>query len=200
MAKESLTGLSGSPRVSKALRELQGLTVSVLTGASANTKIDLAAIRPEDTIVSAVMVAAGVPSDISADASIVDLRATGTLTLGTVVANNTATVNGRLFTFKATPTDLQHVLLGGTAAANAINLAAKINALEGNAVTATPATNVVTVRANAEGTAGNSIAIVGGSNVTASGATLAGGSATGGVKFTSSTASNTVLLTWFNKR
>ena len=201
MAKESVAKLmQGNPRIPKILKELQGFSVSVLTGANADTKIDLAAIRTEDTVISAILSDGTTLTDITADHSIVDLRASGTLTLGTVVANNTATVNGRVFTFKATPTGVQEVALGADADAAAANLAAAINAVEGNTVTASAASNVVTVKANAEGTGGNAIAIVGGSNVTASGATLAGGSATGGVKFSSSTATKQVLLFWFNKR
>jgi hypothetical protein len=201
MAKESLSNISGNPRVVKALRELQGLNVSVLTGANAATKIDLAAIRPEDTVVSAIMFTGGVPSDITNTHSIVDVRATGTLTVAADrVANGTATVNGRVFTLKAAPAGVQEVALGADNVATAVNLAAAINATEGNTVTASANAGVVTVTANAEGTGGNSIALVGSTKITASGATLAGGTATGGVKFSGSTSGNVVVLTWFNKR
>ena len=57
-----------------------------------------------------------------------------------------------------------------------------------------------TATAVAEGTAPNAYTIVGGTNGTASGATLAGGTATGGISISSSTASAKVLVIWSNKQ
>lgn len=202
MAKESVAGLmQGNPRIPKILKELQGLSISVLAGATADTKIDLAAIRQEDTVVAALLNDAGSFSDITANHSIVDTHASGTLTIAADrAANGTAAVAGRVFTFKAAPAGVQEVALGADNVATAVNLAAAINAQEGNKVKATADAGVVTVTANADGTAGNAITLVGSAKVTASGATLAGGTATGGVKFSSSTATKQVILFWFNKR
>jgi hypothetical protein len=188
----------------KILTELQGLNVTLLTGAAANTKIALAAIRNEDTIISAVQFAAGVPTDITGTMSIDDLRASGTLTLGSVVAGNNAVVNGKTYTFRAAGTQnalLNEISLGANANEAAANLAARINFAEGSGVVfASAAANVVTVRARAEGTGGNAITISGSTNVTASGATLAGGAASGGVRSSGNTTGNTIQLFWYNKK
>ncbi len=87
-------------RLPKILQELQGFTISgPLTGAAANTPIVVAdGIDIQDTIVKALMFASGVPSDITSTVSIVDLRASGTLTLASVVAGATATINGKVYT------------------------------------------------------------------------------------------------------
>ena len=77
-----------------AVKELQGLTISLLTGASADTKIDLAAIRDEDTIITCLNNNAGTITDVTNTMSINSLKATGTLTLDTVVEDETATVQG----------------------------------------------------------------------------------------------------------
>lgn len=206
MALQSIAQLgkggSGIPdALPKALRELQGLKFAVLAGAAANTKINLAAIRPEDTIVAAIQFAAGVPTDKTATMSIDDVRASGTLTVGTVIADNTVTVNGKVYTWKATENKLlRHIGLTGTANGNAAALAAMINLHDGNTLIATVSTNVVTVRALAEGTGGNSIGIAASANVTASAATLANGTTTGGVRSTDNTSSNNLVVVWFDKQ
>ncbi len=66
------TGFQGSGPGSAAamIKELQGLTVKVLDGAAANTNIAVAGIEVEDTIVSAIEFAAGVPADRTAVATI----------------------------------------------------------------------------------------------------------------------------------
>lgn len=190
------------------LAELQGLNISLLTGAGANTKIDLAAIRSEDTIVGAINNNAGTLTDIKAAASIVDVRATGTVTVGTVAAGDTVTVAGLTYTLVANDAvvqahDKSKVKVGASANDCAANLAAAINAREASRsaqqVSASVLTNVVTVTAIAEGTSGNALTLAETGNTFAvSGATLAGGTATGGIKFTGVT--NQVILFWFNKR
>lgn len=194
-------GGQGSNTVYSTLKELQGLKVSLVAGAAANTKINIAAIRAEDTIVSAINNNAGTLTDITADVSIADVRASGTLTLASVVANDTAVVAGVTFTAKAAVTNLQHFLVGVDNDTTAANLAAAINKYfknMDNKVTATAAAAVVTVVATAEGTGPNAYTLVGGAHITASGAVLSGGTTTGGIKSTSVT--NQVLLVWFNKR
>jgi hypothetical protein len=58
------TGLQGDgPGTAAAMiKELQGLTVTVVPGAAANTNIPVASIATEDTIVSAIEFVAGVPT------------------------------------------------------------------------------------------------------------------------------------------
>jgi hypothetical protein len=67
-------------------------------------------------------------------------------------------------------------------------------------VVATAASNVVTVKAVEEGTGGNAIVLTSadGTIVASGSGTLAGGTATGGIK--SSGATNQIILFWFNKK
>jgi phage tail sheath gpL-like len=203
------TGMHGAGQGSAArmLRELQGLRVSIVAGGSANTKLALSTIRDTDTIISALNNNAGTITDVTGTISIDDLRAVGTVTVGTAAANDTVTVAGSVYILvpaieKVEQFDYTKVKVGATAAETAANLAAAINKREGNRsasqVIATAASNVVTVRAVAEGTSGNSITLAEvGSSFTVSGATLAGGSATGGIRSTGAT--NSVILFWLEK-
>lgn len=188
------------------LAELQGLNINLVTGGSASTKFNLAAIRQEDTIVAAFNNNAGTLTDIKANITIADTRASGTLTLSGIVADDTAVVNGVTYTFKASPNsgDIRQVqLTAGNNNANAAALSAAINKYNdcrGSYVTNVSATvlnNVVTVTANSEGTDANSYGLVGGTHITASAATLAGGTTTGGIL--SSSVTNQIILFWFNK-
>jgi hypothetical protein len=118
--------------------------------------------------------------------------ATGTVTFSVAVpaANDTVTVNGRVYTFKATvAATADEVLIGADLAATAVNLAAAINAtaasagtLFGSATTintdvrATVSGAVVTVIALNAGDEGNAITLAEAStNIAVSGATLTGG-------------------------
>lgn len=188
------------------IAELQGLRISLITGGAANTKFDIAAIRPEDTIVAAHNNAAGTVTDITANVTIADLRAAGTVAVGTPVLGDTVTIAGLTYTVVAAntvvaPHDFSKVKLG-TAAEVAARLLAAVNARENNRtsqVSATLASTTLTVTAVAEGTAGNTIALVEvGTTFTISGVVLTGGSATGGIKSTSVT--NQITVFWFNKR
>ena len=185
------------------IKELQGLSIELLAGQTTPTKHPLAAIRPEDTIIKALNNAAGTITDITANVSIVDPRATGTVTLATAVAGNTVTVNGLVYTgVVGVPANYTQFSVDTSDTAAAASLAAAINTREANgnyAVTATAALGVVTVKAVADGTAGNAITLAKvGTPVTVSGATLANGTATGGI--TSSSTTNQVILFWTNKR
>ena len=215
MALESLSGIGpggsgfqgeGSGSVASVLTELQGLTVTLATGALANTKIDVAAIRDEDTIITCLNNDAGTITDITSSMSIVDLHATGTLTLDTVIATDACAVNGVTYTFQAgDATSYGQVKLGASDTLSAAALAAAINAYENSIdndyspdVVATSDAAVVTITAVVEGTAGNAITITAAdATITPSGATLAGGTATGGVKSTGAT--DQILMVWFNK-
>ncbi len=186
-----------------AVNELQGLNVSLFTGGNADTKFDVAAIRSEDTIIACLNNNAGTITDVASTMSINALNALGTLTLDTVVEDETATVQGVVYTFKDAPTSAHtSVDVGASDTISAANLAAAINAVEhgpsgARRFTATSAVAVVTITATAEGTAGNAYTIVGDTQITASAGTLAGGTATGGVQSTGAT--NQLIMFWFNK-
>lgn len=214
MSLFSLKGLgSGGAGVAdalpKILKELQGLKFAVLDGAAANTKIDLAAIRQEDTIALCLQLAdAGGATDRTGVTTISSVKASGTLTMATVVNGNTAQVRGVTYTFRTTPVAgvLTDVQLAGTNADNAANLAAAINAYElrqnaGPRVVASANAAVVTITAVAEGTAPNAFTLVGtASTITASAATLTGGTDTGGISINAATTASKVLLVWFDKQ
>lgn len=200
-------GLSGQSADSlfAILREVQGLNVSVIAGAGANTKLNLAAIRDEDTIIGALNNNAGTITDIKANVTIEDLRAKGTITFstGATVANETITVNGKVYTAKAAPVVAnREFLVTAVFADAAASLVAAINYAEARALNEVVASNlagVVTVAAVVEGTGGNAITLTeAATNVALSGATLSGGTATGGIK--SSSITNQVILFWFNKK
>ena len=202
-------GLSAAELVNVAtmLKELQGLNVSLLAGAAANTTIALAAIRKEDTIIAALNNSTGTLTNILPNVTINDVRASGTVAVGTAAAGDAVVVAGLTYALVANDTvvaanDFSKVKVGANAAGCASNLAAAINAREANRtqqVSASVSTNTVTVTAVAEGAVGNAIALTEtGNTFTVSGATLAGGTATGGIKSTSVT--NQVLLFWFDKK
>lgn len=107
-------------------------------------------------------------------------KATGTITISTQpVANDTVTVGGVVYTFKASVVAATDVLIGASAAATAQNLrdtlANSTNPIVSQAVY-TIATNVVTVTYGSFGTNGNTFTLAKSSaGITLSGATLAGG-------------------------
>lgn len=195
----------GGARVNDALgalfKELQGLTFSAVAGATAGTKIDVAAMRKEDTLVAVLNLTDNV--DDKANCTIQDTRASGTVTLTSAVTGNLVTIAGVKYTFKAAAEAdraKRFVSLGNSDTEAAANLAAAINA-EGSGVHATSASAVVTVTADADGTAGNAITMTKtGAPIALSGATLANGTATGGFKSTTNLSTKNVLVVWFNKR
>jgi len=107
------------------------------------------------------------------------VKASGTLTLASVIATNTAIINGVTFTAVAAGATGNQFNVGGTDTITAANLAAAINAsvtaLVAGYVTATSAAAVVTVSSAFYGLAGNQTTIAGGgATVTASGARFDG--------------------------
>lgn len=109
-----------------------------------------------------------------------DVAASGTLTLASVVATNTCSVNGTTFTCVASGATGNQFNVGGTDTITATNLAAAINAsataVVSGAVVATSSGAVVTITALASGAGGNMYTISGGqATITASGANLTGG-------------------------
>lgn len=110
--------------------------------------------------------------------------AAGTLTFSTAVpaANDTVTINGVVFTFKAAaPNAANHeVLIGGTLAATATLLAAAITAAVADTEVVASATGaVVTLRSEVPGAGANAITLAKNfataGNMTLSGATLSSG-------------------------
>lgn len=131
----------GNPaELHKIVRELQGLRSTLVDGAAAGTKMNIAAMRTEDTILSAVVLADtwAAPTDDTANITIQPTKASGTITIsGNPVADETVTVNGTVYTWKATPTAKTHVkITAGDNTAMAAALAAAINAYENRFETA----------------------------------------------------------------
>lgn len=162
----------GNPKeLYDAFVELRGLKSELVTGAAAGTAMACGNIGTEDTILSAVVFtdAGGSVVDDKANITIQSKKASATLTItGNPVADETVSVNGVTYTWKAVPTAKNHVLItAGNNTAMAASLAAAINAYEARyesqlngdpnrlaAVVATSAAGVVTVTSIIEG-AGN---------------------------------------------
>jgi hypothetical protein len=213
-------GSGGNTSLPKAIAELQGLTISLLTGAGAAAPISLPDIEGEDTILAAIAFGgAGSPDgvgmeDITADASIGARQASGTLTVSPLIADgDVIVVNGKTYTFtemaETTSTNVRPNVIPFEQDASgnaddevvAARLAQVIMSSDA-ALTCTVAGAVVTVKWRVSGTVGNSkTLVVSASNghVTRSGATFTGGAAAGTVSFSGSTIGLAILLFWYNK-
>lgn len=129
-----------------------------------------------------------------------------TLTPATVVAANTAVVNGVTFTAVASgATDVQFNLKG-TNALQGVEIARAINAYQFKygtldvVATANVTTGVVTITPQSAPT-GNAIALSeAATNFAASGAYLSGGTNTGSIKSTTDLSTSTLILFWSNKK
>jgi phage tail sheath gpL-like len=106
-------------------------------------------------------------------------RASGTLTLASVVATNSCVINGVTFTAVASGATGNQFNVGVDDPTTAANLAAAINAsitaFVSGYVVATSSGAVVTVLSVFYALAGNMITLAGGTNITASGSKLTGG-------------------------
>ncbi len=192
----------------EALKALFGLKVSLIAGAAAGTKLNLADIRPGDVILAAHNNNSGAFTDVTAGTTIDNPNATGTVTVGAATAGDSVTIAGLTYTLVAPGTAIDAggmtklALVGGqTAAALAGRLAALVNAREDNRtskVKASANAAVITLTAVEEGTVGNAVALAEtGNTFTISGATLTGGTNTGGIKVSATT--NQVVLYWLKK-
>lgn len=200
------------------LKELQGLNVTVVAGAAAGTKMNVAAMRTEDTIMAAVVStdAGGALANDVANCTIQDTKAFGTITVsGNPVADETFVVNGKTYTFKNTITaGLGQVkITAGQNNTMAAAIAQAINAYEARLlnndqgyntpqVVAVANAAVVTVTAVVDGAAGNAITLTeNATNVAVTGSgTLTSGTDTGGFKSTTNLTGKSVTLHWYNKQ
>jgi hypothetical protein len=217
-AAQALLSAPGA-QLQSILRELQGLSFSLVAGAAAGTAMNIPALRLEDTILSAISTSAttGAQVDQTGTLTIQDTHASGTLTVASdPLDGDTVTVNGHVYTFKTVPTAIDHVkITTGNTTTTALALATAINAWEtrvqtalaGDAnhialVVASAATNVVTVKSVLDGAAGNGIYSLATSSVrvTVSGAFVAGGTDTGSVKSSANLTGLNLLVVWFNKQ
>ena len=150
----------------------------------------------------------GAFTDVTAGTTIDNPNATGTVTVGAATAGDSVTIAGLTYTLVAPGTAIDAggmtklALVGGqTAAALAGRLAALVNAREDNRtskVKASANAAVITLTAVEEGTVGNAVALAEtGNTFTISGATLTGGTNTGGIKVNATT--NQVVLYWLKK-
>jgi hypothetical protein len=201
-------GLTDAP---KQIAELQRLRITPVAGAAAATKMNVAGLRLADTLVSVLQGTSGTFVDDTANCTIVDTHASGTLTVAAVNDADTCVVDTVTFTFKDTPTAGNHVKrTAGDNTANALALKTAINTYlvrlgSGeryltSKVKATVSGAVVTVTAVADGTAGNAIVLTGTpTRLAASGSgTLANGTATGGIKSTTDNSSKAMLVVWLD--
>lgn len=210
---KSISSIQGGfpPGLGAVITEAQGLTFALIAGGSANAKLNIAAIRKEDTVLFAMNNNAETLTDVTNTITISETRASATLTVASVVNTDVCVVNGVTYTFKTTPTLENHIKVTAAGAgadnANAAALARAINRYEGRFVSGelnTPKVKavanaaVVTVTSNADGAAGNAITFTGTAVrlVATGGGHLAGGTDTGSIS--SSGATNQLLVAWYN--
>lgn len=202
--------------VQGAVRELQGYTVTLLAGAAIDTKIDVAAIREEDTILSVIHNTAGTLADLTSEAYVFDIKATGTAALASLVAGDQVVISGKIFqaVTGTTPGNggegsagTWYFGIGANDTESGENLAAVVNHRFGlipGGVTATESTGTVTLKAVQEGTVGNAITLTestSGARITLSAATLTGGTNTGGIALdTTDTTGDQLLVSWYNRK
>lgn len=128
------------------------------------------------------------------------VKATGTITFSTGApsADDTVTINGVTYTFKASPASEYEVAVGSTFTEAATNLMAKIaQSVDPRILTAdySRAAGVITVTYESYGTIGNSFTLAkSGDNIAVSGATLASGADSTGAKVNVPNAVGTDLL------
>jgi hypothetical protein len=214
-------GGSGIPdAMPQAIAELQGLTLSVITGAAAGTVMPVTGMDPEDHLGGVVNLTDLESVDV-ATCTVSERNASATITCLTTAADgDTVVVNGKTYTFKdvvvhtsyntppyVVPTDITPS--GSDPEEMASRLATAImsgdstlTATVGPNADSPPLQAVVTVKVRSAGTAGNAYTLTEtGGAVTVSGATFSGGTAEGSAGFTctSSLAAKKVLVLWYDK-
>lgn len=205
----------------RAVAELQGMKLSVVTGAAAGTVVPVAGMDPEDHIGAAVNLTDLVDVNVST-LSIAGRNAQATITaLTTAVDGDKVTVNGKAYTVKdvvvhtsynpppgiipidITPSGNDAELLAKRLATAIMSGDSSLTATVGPDAASPPAMTKVTVKVRQPGTAGNAYTLTEtGAAFTVSGAVFTGGSATASSGFTSSVslAAKKILLLWYDKR
>lgn len=179
-----------------------GLVVKAFASGAAGNAI---AVSEPDTTIALTTNNAGFLGDGNGD------DATGTLTCASVIATDTATVNGHLYTAVAVADDNVNdpsiFSIGVSDATCAQSLRDKINLRElgKDTIVASTSTNVTTVTTTTIGVAGNAITLAEtGGTITLSGAVLTGGTAIGGGLVsnpgTTPLLAGTAMLMWINKK
>ncbi len=157
------------------IRELQGFRSTLIAGAAAGTKMNIASMRLEDTILSAIqfITAGGAPVDDKANITIQPTKAYGTLTIsGNPVALDTFEVNGVTYTWNGVNGAAKSIpITAGNVTAMAEAVVAKVNAWERshkNAVVASNVAGVVTFTSVDDGVGNGPIVTDTGSTITVS--------------------------------
>lgn len=206
--------LERTTHVTRAIKELQDERFSIEAGVGIGVKIDVADIRIWDTIKRVLNNTAGVFTDITSSISIVDVAATGTVTVSGPSVDDTVTIDGVTFVMKAAGTTILQTSLtleedigfaeGASDALTAANLVAAINSVLGRQIDSVEASDagggVVDLKAQQQGTPGNAITLVdSGGGLTVSGATLTGGTDTGGISSSLDNTGDELHVTWYDK-
>ncbi len=147
------------PTVKKAVTELQGLRSNLVSGAAADINSDVAEIKTEDTLVSAINNNAGTLTVVDiADITIADGFARGSAVFLSVVATDVLIVNSLTYTgvngVKANNTEFSVDTSDTAAAADIVD---SINSRDGANVLATSVGTTVFIVAIAEGAVGNAL-------------------------------------------
>jgi hypothetical protein len=217
MSLTSLSGLgfggAGIPdAMPKAIAELQGQMFSLVAGAAANTAIAIPGIEATDTVKTVLDLTT--PATIpAANVTVIDRRASGTITLlSTIADGDVIAVNGKSYTFTEMHTNpsssagpgvipITTTPSGVDVDAVAAKFANVLMSSDSN-ISASHVAGVVTVTWRVAGTAGNSVTLSVANahgHATASGATLTGGTATTGIKISTTTAGKNLLVVWYDK-
>jgi len=158
---------------------VMGRKVSVKVPLAETTAINLAKIMP-----GAILTTNGA-------------KATGDIVVSTPADNDTITVNGKVFTWKTAASGADQVTIGGSSAASAQNLQAKLAASTDPRVVQahyTVAASTVTVTHDDYGTAGNAFTLARSGTGTTVPATLSGGTAVTQMKVSVPTGTGLSLL------
>jgi hypothetical protein len=204
----------------QAIAELQGMKLTIVDGAAANTNIPVPGMDPEDHI--GAIVDLTTPATVDPTTATVGARnASGTITcLATAVDGDSVTVNGKKYTFKdviahtsynappgVVPTDITPS--GSNPEEMASRLAkaimsgdSTVTATVGPDASSPPKMAKVTVKVRNPGTAGNAYTLTElGTAVTVSGATFTGGTtaASSGFSTTVVTTGKKLLVLWYDR-
>jgi hypothetical protein len=201
----------------QAIAELQGMRLSVVTGAAAGTVVPVTGMDPVDHIGAAVNLTDLVDVPVS-QLTIGERNAFATITcLATAVDGDTVTVGGKVYTFKDVVVSIVYntppgvvpidITPSGSDPEEMADRLSKAIMSGDSRLTASVgvggSSHIVTVKVRQPGTAGNSLTLTEvGTAVTVSGATFAGGTAAGSSGFSSSVslAGKKILLLWYDKQ